>query len=162
MLRPTLIRCPDLESKMRKLMIMALLSLACRIQAQRLFHPSAPHGGCLVEVGDEVAHLELVLDASSGKLTAYVLDGEAEDSVRIKQKTLQFLMQITGVPAFHLLLIAKSDPLTGETEGDSSQFEIRSARLKGLKAFSGRIGPLRVFGQTFNAVKFKYALDRGI
>jgi hypothetical protein len=39
---------------------------------------TAPHGGSLVEFGEEFAHIELVLDSATGVLTAYVLDGEAE------------------------------------------------------------------------------------
>jgi hypothetical protein len=34
----------------------------------------APHGGLLVEVGEEFAYIELVLDRTSGTLTAYMLD----------------------------------------------------------------------------------------
>ena len=43
---------------------------------------TAPHGGTLVVFGNEFAHIELVLDQTTGKLTAYVLDGEAEKSVQ--------------------------------------------------------------------------------
>ena len=43
----------------------------------------APHGGALVELGEELAHLELVHDPTTGTLTAYVLDGEAEQAVRV-------------------------------------------------------------------------------
>ena len=39
----------------------------------------APHHGALEVLGDEFAHVELVLDEKTGRLTAYVLDGEAEN-----------------------------------------------------------------------------------
>src|SRR4051812_8065508 len=48
-----------------------------------------PHGGALVAIGQDDAHLEIVLDAETGTLTAYVLDGEAEKAISIKQKNLQ-------------------------------------------------------------------------
>ena len=44
---------------------------------------TAPHGGTLIEIGEHAYNLELVRDNTAGKLTAYVLDGHAEDFVRI-------------------------------------------------------------------------------
>ena len=41
---------------------------------------SNSRGGTLVELGNEFAHVELVLDSNAGSLTAYVLDGEAQES----------------------------------------------------------------------------------
>ena len=69
---------------------------------------TAPHGGTLVVFGDEFAHIEFVLDQTTGKLTGYVLDGEAEKSVRLSQKTVElkihrediqseFMLQLSGV-----------------------------------------------------------------
>src|SRR5580692_2910328 len=49
----------------------------------------APHGGSLVELGEEFGHVELVSDPGSGKITAYILDGEAEESVKIQQPELE-------------------------------------------------------------------------
>jgi hypothetical protein len=42
----------------------------------------APHGGTPVVLGNEAYHLEFVLDPATGKLSAYVLDGEMEKFVR--------------------------------------------------------------------------------
>ena len=46
-----------------------------------------PHSGTLVEFGEEFAHLELVLDAATGTLKAYALDGEAEKAVLTDPQT---------------------------------------------------------------------------
>ena len=46
---------------------------------------TAPHGGVLVELGDHAAALELRFDAARGVLQAWVLDGHAENFVRIAQ-----------------------------------------------------------------------------
>ena len=64
--------------------------IACRVCRLVLASASAhehhaPHKGTLVEFGEEFAHLELVIDAATGRVSAYVLDGEAEKSVRIGQ-----------------------------------------------------------------------------
>src|SRR5579872_3126525 len=48
-----------------------------------------PHGGALVAIDQDDAHLEVVLDDETGTLTAYVLDGHAEKAVAIRQKNLQ-------------------------------------------------------------------------
>lgn len=44
----------------------------------------APHGGALLEVGEEVAHVELVHDEKAGKVTLYILDKHAKKEVSIK------------------------------------------------------------------------------
>ena len=49
----------------------------------------APHGGTLLEVGEHAYNLELVRDTEAGKLTVYVLDGHAENFVRIAAPELQ-------------------------------------------------------------------------
>src|SRR5579863_247145 len=53
-----------------------------------------PHGGALVAIGEDDAHLEIVLDVETGKLTAYVLDGEAEKPISIKQAKLQLALTL--------------------------------------------------------------------
>src|SRR5881628_3178191 len=79
----------------------------------------APHGGALQVLGEEAAHVELSLDTKTGKLTAWVLDGEAERPVRIAQPSLHLTLTDIGT----VDLAAVANPLTGETAGDTSQFE---------------------------------------
>ena len=48
----------------------------------------ASHGGRIIEVGDEVAHLEWVHDPKTGKATIYVMDGKGKtlglaDAIRL-------------------------------------------------------------------------------
>ena len=69
------------------MMGMALLGLTALPLAAHEHH--APHGGSLQVFGKEFAHLELVLDAATGRLTAYALDGEAEGPVRLKQRLIR-------------------------------------------------------------------------
>ena len=68
----------------RKIAVALLTVLFVALQASAHEH-HPPHKGTLVEFGEEFAHLELVLDPATGKLTAYALDGEAEKAVRLKQ-----------------------------------------------------------------------------
>jgi len=116
---------------------------------------TSPRGGTLVEIGDHVAQVDLVLDPAAGELHAYVMDGHASRAVRIAQETLAVTVG-EGTETFELPLAAAADPLSGETVGDTSHFSAVSERLKGRTTFSGRIGPIRVFGKDCEPVAFRY------
>lgn len=115
----------------------------------------APHNGALVVLGDEFAHVEIVLDPADGKLTAYVLDGEAEKSVRVKQAELELKIALPGEP-LTLALKAVASSLTGETVGDTSEFSAQSDKLKDVKSFDAEVVAITARGQAFNAVKFNF------
>ena len=114
---------------------------------------SAPHGGTLVELGEEFAHLEIVLEASTGKLMVYALDGEAEKAVRLKQPTIE--ITVTN-PATVVKLDGVANSLTGETTNDTSEFTGQSDALKGANRFEGVIRAVTVKGQPFKGVAFNF------
>ena len=117
----------------------------------------APHGGTLVVFGDEFAHIEFVLDRTTGKLTGYVLDGEAEKSVRLSQKTIELKVHREDTETdFTLQLSAIANVLTGETQGDTSQFEAQSDALKGASEFHAEIVSIEVMGQMFTHIDFEF------
>jgi hypothetical protein len=118
----------------------------------------APHGGSLQVFGDELAHLELVLDPKHGRLSAYALDGEAEKAVRLAQASLRLRVQPLDPPgpAFTLTLKAVANELTGEKLGDSSQFEGQAKGLKGLRRFSAVLAAIRIRGLDFKAVQLRH------
>jgi hypothetical protein len=120
---------------------------------------TAPHGGTLVPLGDHFAHVELVLDAASGKLTVYVLDGEAGNAVRVVQPTLDISIAKLGQPVNqgdYLSLTATANPLTGEKEGDTSEFTITSEKLQGLTEFQGIIQSITIKDEELKSTKFKF------
>ena len=90
---------------------------AAPLAADAQHEHSAPHGGTLVVLGDEFVHLELVLDPKGGKLTAYVLDGEAERGIAVRQPSLGIEVQPEGGERFALALKPVANVLTGETQG---------------------------------------------
>ena len=141
-------------------MAMALVwSAACGREAPPVSSTThqhhAPHGGTLVELGDEFAHVELVLDPSDGSLTAYFLDGEAEESVRLKQPSLKLSIDAQGSrPAQVVELAARANILTGETVGDSSEFFVTSPSLIGMRSANGSLGEMVVKGMDFRDVRF--------
>ena len=118
---------------------------------------TAPHGGTLVVFGDEFAHIELVLDQTTGKLTGYVLDGEAEKSVRLSQKTVELKIHREDTQSdFTLQLSGVANVLTGETEGDTSQFAAQSDALQGASEFHAEIVAITVKGQMFTDIDFEF------
>jgi Flp pilus assembly protein TadD len=114
---------------------------------------SAPHGGALIELGEEFAHVEIVLDAATGKLTAYALDGEAEKAVRIKQSEIEVAVENTAVT---IKLAGVANALTGETADDTSEFSGQSERLKGATDFDGIIKTISIKGKEFKDVAFNF------
>ena len=115
----------------------------------------APHGGTLLSLGEDFAHVELVLDSQTGQLSAFVLDGEAEKSIRLVQEEISVSI---GDPsgAISVVLRGVASPLTGEKIGDTSQFEGRSERLRGRKEFEGTLLRLVVQGRDFAGIAFQF------
>lgn len=116
-------------------------------------HHTAPHDGTLVVLGDESAHLELVLDPAKGHLTGYVLDGEAEKSIRIKQPAIA--LEISGgdvKSSASVELKAVANPLTGEKVGETSQFEGSATSLKNTKRFNVKLKTITIKGVEFKDV----------
>lgn len=106
-------------------------------------------------LGDEAYHVELVLDAASGTLQAYVLDGEMEDFVRCAAPSIEIDAAAGGAPRV-LVLAAVPNPATGETVGDTSLFEARADWLKTTGEFDGVLKSITIRGTTFSGVKFNF------
>jgi len=116
-------------------------------------HP--PHHGTLVVLGEEFAHVELLLDPATGGLTAFVLDGEAENPVKITQASLLIKVK-TRNGSTTLKLRPVANALTGETASDTSQYQGSSKKLKGLSKFEGSIVRIKAKGTDFKDVWFLY------
>ncbi len=141
---------------MKKVLLTLLISIGLLSNAfAHEHHP--PHKGVLIVLGEEFAHLELVLDPSVGSLTAYSLDGEAENAVPLTQTEIVFRIEPkNGKTTFDLPLKAVENPLTGETVGSTSEFTAQTDALKGLDKFKGTITAVNTKGQDFKDVAFDY------
>lgn len=115
----------------------------------------APHGGTPVELGEEAYHLEFVRDADAGKLTAYVLDGEMEEFIRTKPATFEVVVTVAGAKQT-LTFRAVANAATGETVGNSSQFETQADWLKTTATFDASLTSLEIKGTTFTSVAFNF------
>jgi hypothetical protein len=115
----------------------------------------APHGGTPVVLGNEAYHLELVRDAASGTLQAYVLDGEMENFIRSNAPSLEIIATVKGAPQT-LALTPVANPATGETVGDTSLFETKADWLKTTAEFDATLRTITIRGTTFSDVKFNF------
>ncbi|MDP3069300.1 MAG: hypothetical protein Q8N18_03380 [Opitutaceae bacterium] len=121
---------------------------------------TAPHGGLLVELGDHAANVELVRDDAAGKLTAYVLDGHAENFVRLAAPSITVTAYAAGQRQT-VTLAAVANSATGETVGNTSQFEGAAPWLKDAGEFNGEIGALEIKGTKFAPAAFKLPKRKG-
>lgn len=90
-------------------------------------HPTeGPHGGELIELGNEEYHAELLHDEQAGTVTIYILDSHAEKVVPIEATELMINMTRDGqAEQFPLAASAEqTDP-----EGMSSRFVSNDAQL---------------------------------
>ena len=116
---------------------------------------SAPHGGALVEVGEHAYNLEFVRDAATGRLTAYVFDGHVENFVRLKAPSFDVVATVGGEKR-PLTFRAIANPATGETVGDTAQFEAQADWLKTTATFDAVIPALTIKGTAFTAIAFNF------
>jgi hypothetical protein len=114
----------------------------------------APHGGTLVAFGEEFAHLELVLDAASGQITAYALDGEAEKSVPLAQEEIEIVVEKPR--QFTVRLAATENALTGEKKGATSEFRGQAEELKNLTEFDASVKAIKIRGRDFKNTHFNF------
>ncbi|WP_339907795.1 hypothetical protein [Symmachiella dynata] len=84
-----------------------------------------PHGGHIIELGDEQYHAELTHDEATHSVTVYILDGSATKASPIEAESLTINLVADGKP-MQFALAAK--PLDGE-EGASSRFTLESEEL---------------------------------
>ncbi|MES2692629.1 MAG: hypothetical protein V4773_04090 [Verrucomicrobiota bacterium] len=112
---------------------------------------TAPHGGTLVEIGEHAYNVELVRDTAAGKLTAYILDGHASDFIRIAAPSIE-LVAISGGQRRPLSLKAMANAATGETVGNTSQFEAQADWLKSGGEMAGSIDALEIKGTKFSNI----------
>lgn len=118
---------------------------------------TAPHGGTLIEVGDHAYNLELLRDPASGKLTVWVLDGHAENFVRIKAATIEAAAAVGGEKKT-LSLKAVANAATGETVGDTSQFEVQADWLKGAAPIEVTVPSVEIKGRRFERLSGKVGI----
>jgi hypothetical protein len=117
----------------------------------------APHGGTPVPLGDDY-NLELVHEAGSRILTAYVLDDEMEEFVRSTSRSITIVVTVGG-QSRTLVLDGVANLATGESLGDTSEFEAKADWLTAAPRFDGNLVSLTVRGTAFTNVKFSFPIN---
>jgi hypothetical protein len=140
-------------------LLQAVFAAACSREPSAAAQPQShhdhpPHGGTPVVLGDEDYHVELVLDARTGVLQAFILDGEMDDFVRSAASSI--VITATGGAPREVVLAAVPNPETGETVGDTALFQGQADWLKGAPEFDGVIKTIAIRGTTFSGVKFNF------
>lgn len=142
------------------LTIAALFVSACSKSHDHASHGGhvhkAPHGGVLIEAGDHMYNIELLRDTTTGTLTAWVLDGHAENFVRIAAASVE-VVAISGGQRRPLSLKAVANPATGETVGNTSQFQAQADWLKSGGEMAGTVESIEIKGTQFKALAFHLA-----
>lgn len=83
-------------------------------------HPdSGPHGGHLIELGNEEYHAELVHDEDAGTVTIFLLDGSAENPVAIEASEVVVNLKHGGKGEQFKLA---AQPQDRDPKGKSSRF----------------------------------------
>ncbi|MBI3879738.1 MAG: hypothetical protein HY301_06700 [Verrucomicrobia bacterium] len=116
-------------------------------------HHEAPHGGTLVELGEHEFNVEFIA-AAGGVLNAYVLDAHAENFVRLPVESFQVTAKVAGREET-LTFKPVANSATGETAGNTSQFQTQAEWLKTAAGFDGVLKELAVGGKTYASVAFK-------
>jgi hypothetical protein len=113
-----------------------------------------PHGGTPVALGDDY-QIEWVLDASAGKLQAFVLDGEMENFVRIAPPSFDLKVKLPDRQE-NLHFQAVANAATGEKVGSTSLFEANADWLKTNKTFDAVLQELSVEGTVYTNIAFNF------
>ena len=103
-------------------------------------------------LGDHVGHLEMLLDPEAGKLSVYALDGHAEHPVRLTAESLPVTLRLPDDSELAVVLEAVENPLSGETVGDTSHFEVEDEALQGLSTFHVMLPAFEFRGMTMEAL----------
>jgi len=118
------------------------------------FH-EPPHGGTVLELGEEEAFLEFVHDAATEKLRCYVLAPHMAGFIRLPAESFEVTAKIGG-RVETLTFKAVANAATGETVGDTAQFEAHAPWLKTAKKFDAELKRLTIRGKTYDAVPFRF------
>lgn len=102
-------------------------------------------------------NIELLPNPGSPGLRAYILDGHAERFVRIGAVSFDAVLEGLSTP---LVFAAVANPATGETVGDTAQFEAPAAWPAATQRLTGFIRMIEIKGHRFEQIPFNVDLAR--
>lgn len=100
-------------------------------------HPDhGPHGGALVEWGEEDYHPEFTVDHAKKQATVYILDRNAKKASPIATETITLTLTHRTPP---VQVTLKADPQEGDPAGSASRFVGTHEELATEMEFKGEI-----------------------
>lgn len=122
--------------------ILSLICVAGLPAADDHDHPSeGPHGGALVELGDEEFHAEFIVKDKTHEVVVYILDGSAKKVVPIEEPQLLLNLKTTAKPQQFKVPAA---PAKGDPEGKTGRFLLKDEKLVDVLHAKGTTAHLRV------------------
>jgi hypothetical protein len=112
----------------------------------------APHGGAAVVLGEELYHLEFVLDDQASSLDCYILDGHMEQFLRIAAAEIDLELE----DGEQVKLLPVANRATGEAIGDTSHFRADLDWGEGRKTFEAIVKEITVNENRFENISFRY------
>ena len=132
------------------LLVLLILS-GCGSDIPQRNTAAAPHGGVLVAL-ENLAYWELVLDAYTAKITAYLLNHDLKTAWPIEQDEIELRVRAEQ-DAF--LVKLKPDLSTGLSQGNS-KFLAGFDRLKGTHRFKGVLSTIGIGTRQLTEIEFDY------
>jgi hypothetical protein len=114
-----------------------------------------PHGGTPVVVEEHKYHLELVRDATTGLMQAYVLDDHLHDFIKVPETNFTMVANLGGQTE-RLEFQRVTNAMSPNPTDPSFQFEARADWVKGATNFEGSIPTITLKGQTFTNITFPF------
>ena len=106
-------------------------------------------------MGEEEYHVEFVCDPATGKLRAFVMDGELESFIRIAAPSLEVAAQVADKEET-LTFQPVANNATGEKVGDTSLFEAQADWLKRATNFDAVLKEITVRTKTYTNISFNF------
>jgi hypothetical protein len=103
--------------------------------AEKADHPDhGPHGGAIIEWGDEEYHLEFTVDRKAKQATVYVLDGNIRKPKPIAAQQLTLTLK---QPVITVTL--EASPQEGDPAGSASRFVGKNEAFGQEQPFAGTV-----------------------
>ena len=116
----------------------------------------APHGGVLVNVGDEFCHLEFVQEPESNRLQLHVMRFHPKEMpVKFFMEQIEVSVKVTGEEKVVIFKPVELDGITA-TEQPTSLYMAEVDWLKNAASFDGTVKELKIEGKIFSEIAFLF------
>ncbi|MDP7010683.1 MAG: hypothetical protein QF685_04830 [Verrucomicrobiota bacterium] len=116
----------------------------------------APHGGVLVNVGDEFCHLEFVREPESNRLQLHVMRFHPKEGLlKIPMEQIEISAKVGDEEKVIILKPVELDGITA-TDQPTSLYVAEVDWLKNAANFDGTVKELKIEGKIFSEIAFQF------